>query len=85
MRDVNANFLRQVCHNVVVEPELPPTESAKFQSGQGNLNNINIRIMTSLNHHKSVNIVHTAYLHYSIHASLVEALTGKKATFLHGL
>ena len=37
IRDVNANFLRQVCHNVVVEPELLPIESAKFQSGQGNL------------------------------------------------
>jgi hypothetical protein len=27
IRDVNTNFLRQVCHNVVVEPELLPLES----------------------------------------------------------
>ena len=27
IRDVNANFLRQVCHNVVVKPELLPLES----------------------------------------------------------
>ncbi|MCP3679780.1 MAG: hypothetical protein GY782_05735 [Gammaproteobacteria bacterium] len=35
IRDVNANFLRQVCHNVVTEPELLPVESANFQSVQG--------------------------------------------------
>ena len=35
--DVNANFLQQVCHNIVVEPELLPLESANFRSIQGNL------------------------------------------------
>ena len=36
IRDVNANFLRQVCHNVVVEPELLPLESTSVRSDQGN-------------------------------------------------
>ena len=36
IRDVNASFLRQVCHNVVIEPELLPIESANFQSVHGN-------------------------------------------------
>ena len=34
IRDINANFLIQVCHNVVVEPELLPVESAKFPGNQ---------------------------------------------------
>ena len=34
IRDINANFLRQVCHNVVVEPELLPVECAMFQGNQ---------------------------------------------------
>ena len=33
--DVNANFLQQVCHNIVVEPELLPLES------YGKINKIN--------------------------------------------
>ena len=32
----SANFLQQVCHNIVVEPELLPLESANFRSIQGN-------------------------------------------------
>ena len=36
IRDVNADFLRQVCHNVMVEPELIPVESDSFQSVHGN-------------------------------------------------
>ena len=31
IRDTNAEFLRQVCHNVQVEPELLPIELAEFQ------------------------------------------------------
>ena len=29
-------FLRQVCHNVVIEPELLPVECVDFQNMQGN-------------------------------------------------
>ena len=36
IRDLNANFLRQVCHNVITEPELIPLESDGFQVSQGN-------------------------------------------------
>ena len=36
IRDLNANFLRQVCHNVITEPELIPLESDGFQTLQGN-------------------------------------------------
>ena len=31
IRDINANFLRQVCHDVVIKPKLLPVECTKFQ------------------------------------------------------
>jgi hypothetical protein len=36
IRDLNAKFLRQVCHNVVPEPELIPVECDSFLTTQGN-------------------------------------------------